>query len=80
MAHDIDIAIAHDFRAAQCGDRAAFARLVAATQRLVTGVALAITADVASSEDVAQDTFLAAWRHLALMRNPASFLPWLRQV
>lgn len=80
MNLDIDAAIDRDFRAAQCGDRDAFARLVAATQRMVTGVALAVTADIALSEDVAQETFLAAWRRLALMRNPASFLPWLRQV
>lgn len=80
MNLDIDAAIDRDFSAAQRGDRAAFARLVATTQRMVTGIALAVTADVAQSEDVAQETFFAAWRRLALMRNPASFLPWLRQV
>ena len=80
MNLDIEAAIDRDFRAAQRGDRAAFARMVAATQRMVTGVALAVTADVALSEDVAQETFFAAWRRLALMRNPTSFLPWLRQV
>ena len=80
MNLDIDAAIDRDFCAAQRGDRAAFARLVAATQRMVTGIALAVTADVAPGEDVAQETFFAAWRRLALMRNRASFLPWLRQV
>jgi RNA polymerase sigma factor (sigma-70 family) len=28
---------------------------------------------------VAQDVFLAAWRDLKNLRNPTSFLPWLRQ-
>ena len=32
------------------------------------------------SRDVAQDVFLAAWRDLRKLRNPASFLPWLRQL
>jgi RNA polymerase sigma factor (sigma-70 family) len=66
--------------AAQRGDRGAYARLVAATQRMVASVALAITHDVALSEDIAQETFLSAWQKLDLMRSPSSFLPWLRQI
>jgi RNA polymerase sigma factor (sigma-70 family) len=66
--------------AAQRGDRNAYARLVAATQRMVASVALAITHDVALSEDIAQETFLRAWQKLDLMRSPSSFLPWLRQI
>lgn len=73
-------AIDRDFHAARNGDRAAFARLVGATQRLVASVALAVSADVHESEDIAQDVFLLAWQRLRQMRGPASFLPWLRQV
>lgn len=68
-----------DFHAAQEGDAAAFARLVAATQRMVASVALAVSSDVEQSEDIAQDVFLAAWQRMRLMKGPASFLPWLRQ-
>lgn len=74
------VALDRDFHAAQDGDRAAFARLVAVTQRMVASVAFAISADLQQSEDIAQDVFLLAWQNLRRMRSPASFLPWLRQV
>src|SRR4051794_5851125 len=67
-------------RAAAQGDAEAFARLVDASRTLVCSIALAILRDVEASQDVAQDVFLAAWRDLGKLRNPASFLPWLRQM
>lgn len=67
-------------RAAARGDQEAFARLVDATRTLVSSIALAILRDVEASHDVAQDVFLSAWRDLGKLRNPASFLPWLRQM
>jgi RNA polymerase sigma factor (sigma-70 family) len=66
--------------AAAEGDREAFASLVEATGSLVCSIALAILRDVETSRDVAQDVFLAAWQNLRKLRNPASFLPWLRQM
>lgn len=66
--------------AAAGGDREAFAHLVDSTSSLVSSITLAILRDVEASRDVAQDVFLAAWRDLAKLRNPASFLPWLRQI
>ena len=66
--------------AAARGDREAFAHLVEATSGVVCAIALAIVRDVETSRDVAQDVFLAAWRDLKKLRNPASFLPWLRQL
>jgi RNA polymerase sigma factor (sigma-70 family) len=36
--------------------------------------------DADLSRDVAQDVFLAAWRDLGQLRDPDSFLPWLRQL
>lgn len=67
-------------RAAARGDQEAFAGLVDATRTLVSSIALAILRDVEASHDVAQDVFLSAWRDLGKLRNPASFLPWLRQM
>ena len=81
MTSDTLNSILHnDFPAARSGDRAAFARLVQATQRMVASIALAVTRDVAASEDIAQETFLSAWQRLESMREPESLLPWLRQV
>lgn len=66
--------------AAATGDSDAFAHVIRATSGLVTSIALAISRDVDLSQDIAQDVFLSAWRDLRKLRNPASFLPWLRQM
>lgn len=65
---------------AAAGDEGAFTRLVEETRGLVCGIALAVTRDLAASEDVAQEVYLDAWRGLARLRNPTSFLPWLREL
>jgi RNA polymerase sigma factor (sigma-70 family) len=67
-------------RAAAGGDRDAFADVVDRTRTLVCSIAMAILRDVEASQDVAQDVFLSAWRDLRKLREPASFLPWLRQM
>src|SRR4051794_26360974 len=77
---DLTHALEPHVLAAAEGDREAFARLVDATGSLVCSIAVAILRDVEMSRDVAQDVFLAAWQNLRKLRNPASFLPWLRQM
>lgn len=67
-------------RAAAGGDSEAFGMLVERTKNLVASIAVAILRDVELARDVAQDVFLAAWRDLAKLREPASFLPWLRSL
>jgi RNA polymerase sigma factor (sigma-70 family) len=62
------------------GDREAFARLVRITHPVVASIALAITRDRAQAEDVTQDAYFAAWLGVRRLRNPNSFLPWLRQL
>ena len=69
-----------DVLLARDGDEAAFRRLVEVSANTVCSIALAICRNVQASEDVAQEVFLAAWGNLRQLRNPASFLPWLRQV
>lgn len=76
----IDLLIKRELPAAVGGDRDAYGRIVAASQNVVTAVALAITRDVATSEDIAQEAFLSAWHNLRRLKNPSSFLPWLRQI
>jgi RNA polymerase sigma factor (sigma-70 family) len=71
---------AGDVLAAAAGDRAAYGRLVDGTRNLVCSIALGIVRDLATSEDVAQEVYLAAWQGLGKLRNPSSFLPWLRQL
>jgi RNA polymerase sigma factor (sigma-70 family) len=66
--------------AAARGDRDAYGRIVAGCQSTVTSIALAIVRDVPASEDIAQEAFLSAWQNLRRLNNPASFLPWLRQI
>jgi RNA polymerase sigma factor (sigma-70 family) len=61
------------------GDAEAYGELVSRTSGLVWSVSLAIVRDIDLSRDVAQEVFLALWRDLKNLRNPASFLPWLRQ-
>ncbi len=62
------------------GDASGFARLVDDHRSMVCSIALSIVRDVSASEDVAQEVFLAAWQQLASLRNPASLVPWLRQI
>jgi RNA polymerase sigma factor (sigma-70 family) len=72
--------LAGDVRAAARGDVRAFERLVDATKRAVTSIALAIVRDVRASEDVAQEVYVQAWRDLRTLKNADSFLPWIRQL
>ena len=76
----LDLLIHAHLAAAAEGDRDAYGRIVAACQNTVTAIALAITRDVPASEDVAQEAFISAWQNLRRLQNPASFLPWLRQI
>ena len=67
-------------RASQAGDREAFTRLVESYKNVVASIVMAIVRDVEQSEDIAQEVFLAAWAGVAKLREPSSFLPWLRQL
>lgn len=80
MSTPLNPVLENDFFAARRGDRDAFARLVGATQRTVASIALAVTRDLPLSEDIAQETYLEAWQRLSTLQQPASLLPWLRQV
>ncbi|KFL37464.1 RNA polymerase sigma factor [Arenimonas donghaensis] len=81
MSTDVVESLIHaHLPAAADGDREAYGRIVAACQGTVASIALAIVRDVPASEDVAQEAFLSAWQNLRRLRNPDSFLPWLRQI
>ena len=59
------------------GDVNAFSRLVERYQSLVCGIPYSVSGDRALSEDIAQETFLVAWRSLADVRDPAKLRSWL---
>lgn len=72
--------LSEDVVAARRGDHGAFARLVDATRSTVASISLAILRDAELAAEVAQDVYLAAWTDLRKLRDPSSFLPWLRQI
>jgi len=43
----------------------------------VCSLAYCATGSLTESEDLAQETFLAAWRQLAELREPSKLRPWL---
>jgi RNA polymerase sigma-70 factor (ECF subfamily) len=66
-------------RAAQSGDRVAFAELYARYTRLVHGVLLA-HAPWAEVEDLVQDVFLTAMERLTGLHEPAAFGAWVSAI
>ena len=59
------------------GDHDAFARIVRRYQALVCAITYSATGDVAASEDLAQETFLTAWKRLNSVREPSRLSAWL---
>src|SRR5260370_20843242 len=59
------------------GNREAFERIVVRYQSLICSLAYSATGSVSRSEDLAQETFLAAWKQLQSLREPDRLRPWL---
>jgi RNA polymerase sigma factor (sigma-70 family) len=59
------------------GNREAFRRIVERYQTLISSLAYCATGNVSQSEDLAQETFVSAWKQLADLREPAKLRPWL---
>jgi len=59
------------------GHRDAFRRIVERYQTLICSLAYSATGSVSRSEDMAQETFLAAWQQLRALREPAKLRAWL---
>jgi RNA polymerase sigma-70 factor, ECF subfamily len=67
-------------RGARDGDRAAFEELVRRTSRLVFARLYLETGDPHRSEDLAQETFLCAFRSVHSLADPRTFRPWLLRI
>jgi len=63
--------------AAAHGDRAAFSELVRRTLPALLGYLHRMVSDPAVADDVAQETWVAAWRSLSGFQHQSSFRTWL---
>ena len=59
------------------GDRDAFSHIVSRYQTLICSLAYSRIGNLGQSEDIAQETFITAWKHLQLLREPAKLRAWL---
>src|SRR5277367_2822051 len=59
------------------GNRDAFGQLVARYQSPICALAYSACGDISQSEDLAQETFIIAWRKLCDLKEPARFKSWL---
>src|SRR5205814_8839954 len=62
------------------GDRDAFAAIVQRYQSTICALTYAGCGDLHQSEDLAQETFLAAWKNLRDLKDPALLRAWLRGI
>src|SRR5438105_12025016 len=62
------------------GNRDAFGRIVARYQSLLCSVAYSATGSLGQSEDLTQETFVAAWKQLADLREPEKLRSWLCRI
>ncbi len=67
-------------RAAQKGDRSAFDSLVRRYDRSVLRLALHMLSNEQDAQDVHQDAFIKAYRHLSNFRFECSFYTWLYRI
>ena len=62
------------------GNQNAFRQIVERYQTLISSLAYCATGNISQSEDLAQETFVSAWKELATMREPAKLRPWLCRI
>jgi RNA polymerase sigma factor (sigma-70 family) len=59
------------------GDRDAFAQIVTRYQALIASIAYSATGSIGQSEDLAQETFVVAWRQLKSLQDASKLRAWL---
>ena len=65
---------------AQAGDAAAFGELVDRHKRMVYGIISRMVTSRDDADDLAQDVFVSAYRHIGGFRRDAKFTTWLHTV
>src|SRR5271170_5152115 len=64
----------------QNGDAAAFAELIRKHQRMIHSLTYRMTGSLADAEDLAQETFINAYRQIGSYRGTSKFSTWLYRV
>ena len=64
----------------QSGDPAAFAELIRQHQRMIHSLTYRMTGSLADAEDLAQETFLRAYRQIGSYRGASKFSTWLYRI
>jgi RNA polymerase sigma factor (sigma-70 family) len=59
------------------GDRDSFAKIISRYQSLICSLTYSATGNLGHSEDLAQETFIAAWKHLGHLRERNKLRSWL---
>src|SRR5271168_3238390 len=59
------------------GNRDAFSTIVSRYQSLICSLAYSATGSLGQSEDLAQETFITAWKHLGHLRERHKLRAWL---
>jgi RNA polymerase sigma factor (sigma-70 family) len=59
------------------GSRDAFGQIVSRYQSLICSLAFSATGSLGQSEDLAQETFITAWKHLGHLREREKLRSWL---
>ena len=67
-------------RASQQGDHEAFAALIQRHQQMIHSLTFRMTGSNSDAEDLAQETFIAAYEQLAGFRGDARFSSWLYRI
>jgi RNA polymerase sigma factor (sigma-70 family) len=62
------------------GNGEAFGQLVARYQSPICALAYSACGDISRSQDLAQETFIVAWRKLGDLKEPGKFKPWLHGI
>ena len=75
-----DNPLAETVRAAQCGDRQAFGRLIENFERAVYATAYRRLGNQAEAQELCQDMFLQAMRKIDQLEDPRCFGGWLRSI
>ena len=65
---------------ARAGDQPAFEELVRRRQSSIRNLLRSLCGNMALADDLAQETFLQAWKHLSTLRAPDAFGGWLRKL